>query len=211
MDTFDLIARSRLALADELDRLAPEDWSHPSLCAGWTVHVVAAHLNIPWSVSTPALITAVLRSGGLDRGMHRLSCTLAERLDPGQCVAGLRDHASHRFTPPGSGPEAPLSDVLVHGNDMLYPLGRMVEPDHEALITALGWLSAGRARGFVPRGRAEGLTLRATDLDQTFGSGDRVASGPALALCSVLTGRTSMIEELSGPGVGVLASRLDRR
>jgi uncharacterized protein (TIGR03083 family) len=208
--TFDSIARSRLALADELDRLAPEDWHHPSLCAGWTIHMAAAHLNMPWSVSTPALMTAVLRSGGLDRGMHRLSCTLAERLDPGQCVAGLRDHASNRFTTPGLGPEAPLSDVVVHGNDMLYPLGRMVAPDHETLATALGWLSTGRARGFVPRGRVAGLTLRATDLDRTFGSGDRVISGTALALCSVLTGRTSMIEELSGPGIDLLASRIGR-
>jgi len=208
VETFALIARSRLALADALDGLDPAEWSQPSLCSGWSVHVVAAHLNLPWSVSTPALIASVVVSGGIDRAFDRLSRRLADRLDPAACVAGLRANAAHRFTPPGLGPEAPLTDVLVHGNDMLGALGRSVPPDSDALRTSLGWLSAGPARGFVPRGRTDGLVFHATDLEATFGHGEHVVSGPALALCAALCGRTSALDQLGGSGAAVLAERL---
>ncbi len=208
VDTFALIARGRVALADELAALDPDEWAAPSRCAGWSVHVVAAHLNLPWSVSTPRLVATVVRSGGIDRAFDRLSRDLAGRLDPAACVAGLRANAAHRFTPPGLGPVAPLTDVLIHGDDMLGPLGRAVAPDAEALAASLTWLASGRARGFVPRGRTDGLVLVATDLAMTAGSGEAEVAGPALALCGALAGRRDALGQLDGPGLGVLAGRL---
>ncbi len=207
MDTFDLIAAERLRLADALDQLGPDDWGSPSLCQGWSVHVVAAHLNAPWSASLPKVLLAVTRSLSLDRGFDRVARDLAGRLDPAACVTGLRDHADSHFTPPGSGPEAPLTDVLVHGADMLRPLGRSVDVAPDALTTSLRWLAAGRAKGFVPRGRVDGLVFEATDVDCVAGTGPATVRGTALALCGALCGRTAWLEDLSGDGIPLLTAR----
>jgi uncharacterized protein (TIGR03083 family) len=208
MDLFPLIAAERVRLADGLDGLRAAEWEAPSLCAGWTVHVVAAHLNAPWEASVPSVLFEVVRARSLDGGFDRLARRIADRLDPAACVAGLRDHADSHFTPPGSGPEAPLTDVIVHGADMLDPSGRAVAVDPVALAASLEFLGGGRAKGFVPKGRTEGLVFEATDLDVRVGPGRTVVRGPALALCSAICGRVPMLHRLSGDGVPVLAGRL---
>ena len=207
MDTFALIAAERIRLADALEQLGSADWDRPSRCAGWSVHLVAAHLNAPWEVSLPSTAWAIVRSGGIHRGFDRIARAEAARLDPAACVAGLREHADSRFTPPGYGPEAPLTDVLVHGADMLQPLGRSVDAAPEAVGVSFDWIAGGRAKGFVPKGRLDGLTFEATDLDRSLGSGSAVVRGPALAICGAACGRTDCFDELSGDGAELLASR----
>ncbi|TDC99822.1 maleylpyruvate isomerase family mycothiol-dependent enzyme [Nonomuraea deserti] len=43
-DVRPLFPRERRALLDLLDGLAPEDWSRPTVCPGWDVHDVVAHV-----------------------------------------------------------------------------------------------------------------------------------------------------------------------
>lgn len=208
MDTFDLIAAERRRLADALDQLDPDDWQSPSLCQGWTVHQVAAHLNAPWSVSIPSVVLTIVGSFSVDRGFDRVARQLAHRLDPASCIAGLRANADSRFTPPGAGPEAPLTDVLVHGGDILRPLGRSVDAGPEARTAMLRWLAAGRAKGFVPRGRIAGLVVEATDVECVAGPGPAGVRGPALALSGALCGRPAWLADLSGDGLILLTTRL---
>jgi uncharacterized protein (TIGR03083 family) len=208
VDVFPLIAAERIRLADTLDGLSADDWAAPSLCTGWSVHVVAAHLNAPWEATFPNVLVEVAKARSLAGGFDRLARRLAGSLDPAACVAGLRDHAGSRFTPPGFGPEAPLSDVIVHGADMLQPLGRSVAIDPVALATSLEFLARGRSKGFVPKGRIDGLAFEASDLDVRCGPGNTVVRGPALALCATLCGRRAFLDQLSGDGLAVLASRL---
>jgi len=208
VDVFPLIAAERIRLADALDGLSADDWAAPSLCTGWSVHVVAAHLNAPWEATFPTVLVEVVKARSLAGGFDRLARRLAGSLDPTACVAGLRDHAGSRFTPPGFGPEAPLSDVIVHGVDMLQPLGRSVAIDPVALATSLGFLARGRSKGFVPKGRIDGLAFEASDLDVRCGPGKTVVRGPALALCATLCGRRAFLDQLSGDGLAVLSSRL---
>jgi uncharacterized protein (TIGR03083 family) len=186
MDTFDLVAAERIRLADALEQLAPDDWDAPSLCQGWTLHQVAAHLNAPWSVSIPSMALTIARSFGFDRGIDRVARDLAGRLDPAACVAGLRDHADSRFTPPGAGPEAPLTDVLVDGGDTLRPFGRSVDSAPEARTTMPRWLAAGRAKGFVPRGALPGWRSRPPTSSAPAGPGRRwygVRPWPSVVRC----------------------------
>lgn len=45
-DPKQLAADERRDLADFLETLTPEQWQQPSLCAGWTVRDVVAHVTI---------------------------------------------------------------------------------------------------------------------------------------------------------------------
>ena len=47
MDHFVDIADERRGFADLIDTLSPEELATPSLCRGWTVHDIAAHLVVP--------------------------------------------------------------------------------------------------------------------------------------------------------------------
>ena len=208
MDVFPLVAAERRRLADSLDGLPAEAWESPSLCAGWTVHVVAAHLNAPWEASIPTVVLEIARARSLSGGFDRLARRVADRLPPAACVAGLRDNAESRFTPPGFGPEAPLTDLIVHGADMLQPSDRSVAVDPVALAIALEFLSKGSAKGFVPKGRIDGLAFEASDLEFRGGTGPDVVRGPGLALCAAICGRRALLDQLSGEGLATLSSRL---
>ncbi len=208
-DPFALLAAERRRLAEALDDLAPDDWDQPSLCDGWSAHVVAAHLNLPWEVSAPTFLLGVVRArGSIDRAMDRFSREVADRLPPEACVQGLRDHADHRFTPPGAGPEAPLTDVVVHGDDLLRPLGRSVDVAEEASAVVLSWLAGGSARLLVPRSRLADLVFEPTDLDLRVGAGVGVVAGPVRSVIGALVGRRSHLPDLRGDGVAVLAGRI---
>ena len=64
----DDVAAERLGLADDLETLTPEDWATPSLCAGWTVHDVVAHLTLSTRQSVPWTFWRTLRArGNLER------------------------------------------------------------------------------------------------------------------------------------------------
>ena len=208
-ETFDLIAAERRRTADFLDTLEEDQGATPSLCSKWTVREVAAHLVMPFRMSTPQLLLRMVRHGG---NFDRLSEDFARRAgsEPlGTLAADLRANATHRFTPPTLGPEAPLTDVVVHTLDMRVPLGAGAgDIAPEALDTVLGFLLTPKAtRGFLPRGRTAGLSFRSTDTSWSAGAGPEVR-GPAAELALALTGRTAGLDGLEGEGVPELARRL---
>jgi uncharacterized protein (TIGR03083 family) len=207
MDTFDLLRNERMRLADELAELTDDEWRKPSLCDGWTTHVVAAHLNMPWAVSSPQFILGLVKAlGNIDRTMDRFSRDLALRMSPAECVAGLREHADNRFTPPTLGPDAPLTDVVMHGADILHPLGRRVTVDPEAMSVVLDFVTASKGKGSSNR-NTDGVWIHVTDLDVHLGDGEAEVSGPALAVCGALLHREPFVDELDGPGVAVLRAQ----
>lgn len=211
MDLFELIAAERRRLADSLDELSPDAWGQPSMCGSWANHVVAAHLNVPFEVSIPSFALAMARAlGNFDRANDRLARDLAARWDPARCVEGLRANAAHRFTPPGLGPEAPLSDVLIHGGDVLHPLGRamaVAEPAWQVSLAFAVTPKAGRAFRAID---LDGVRLEASDADVSVGDGP-AAVGPALALLGATSGRTAYLDELGGEGAEVLRQRFASR
>ncbi|CAN5604003.1 maleylpyruvate isomerase family mycothiol-dependent enzyme [soil metagenome] len=215
MDTFALIAAERLRLADELALLSEDEWASDSLCEGWTAHTAAAHLTLPWEAGKVDLVLTLLKArGNLDRTIDRASRAVAARLTPAACVESLRAHAQDRTVPPTMPPEAPLTDVLVHGADILRPLGRAVAPDPEARERALGFLTSSAARRGFRSVSLEGLSFVATDTGWRWpeagesGSGTRAVAGPSVALAGLLVGRRDHALDLEGDGVGVLLERL---
>ncbi len=52
----------RLLLVERLRVLPPQDWDQPSLCAGWTVRHVLAHLAAPFLVGRGSMAWTIVRS-----------------------------------------------------------------------------------------------------------------------------------------------------
>jgi uncharacterized protein (TIGR03083 family) len=207
MDTFDLIADERRNLAGTLAGLTGAQWQAPSRCDGWRTRDVLAHLVFPFEVSVPSLVVRMAKAR-LD--FNRMSDTAArdDRRSPAELLAVYRANVTSRFTPPGAGPEAPLTDTVVHGADILAPLGVPHTVTSEALATVLGFVVSKTAtRGFVARARVAGLCFTATDLDRSWGSGP-VVRGPAVPLASAICGRTAAVDDLDGGGLDTFRARL---
>ena len=199
------IAARRRALADQLAGLPDDRWSTPSLCGAWTVRDVVAHLVLPHVVSIPGFATAMVRAGGrFERANVAMTARVAER-PTDELVADLRRFADSRAKPPIFDSLAPLTEVLVHGQDIRIPLGLDDEASVDLWEASRGFLVQPKARrGFVSV-RLDGFRLRATDCGWTHGTGDDV-SGPARAVALAVLGRTARADELRGAGADRLVA-----
>ncbi len=206
-EVFSLVAQERRRAADMFEALDDKQWRVPSLCGDWTVRDIAGHLVMPFLVGMRSLLWGLaLNRGDFDRFSSRTSRQIAAR-PPAELVQLLKANAEHRFTPPGLGPEAPLTDACVHARDVARPLGL---PDSAPLATwrvVLDFVTSPAARRFVPRDRLAGLRLTATDQDWSGGGGELV-EGASEAVALACLGRDVVLPELSGDGVAVLAHRL---
>lgn len=205
VDLFEEIAQERRALAGQAARFTAAQRATPSLCRGWNVHDVLAHLVVPLVVGTPRFVLAVLAAGGnFDRANDRVTRRVARR-PAADLVRVLAERSGARFTPPGAGPQAPLVDVLVHGLDVRRPLGLHHDVPAPRLRVALEFLATSPA-GLVPRGALTGLRLEADDVDFARGSGP-VVRGAGQDLLLAVTGRAAGFGALTGEGAPVLRRR----
>ena len=210
MDPWAQIATERRSLADLLDTLTPEQWATPSLCGAWTVKEVAVHLTSGPSTSVATFLKAMTRGRGSFDRANQLLVDWRACVEPAQVTAWLREYADHRFSPPGMDWHAPYSDLRIHTQDIVVPLGLDAGVPLEPWRDVLGFLASKAAsRGFVPKGRPA-LTWSATDLDWAAGDGARV-EGPARALATAMCGRSALAGELTGPGVAALQAWLRNR
>jgi uncharacterized protein (TIGR03083 family) len=204
---FAAVAAQRRGIADLIDGLDDVALATPSLCAGWDVKTVAAHLVSVFADSFWTFQRAALRHGGVSRAIDELARRRAHTSTPAEIADTLRRRADHRLSPPVTGPLSGLTDVLVHGGDIRIPLGLPFEPCDEQVGWALGFLTGSRPLGFVPRGRLRGIALHGTDIGASWGSGAEIR-GSASLLMMAATGRTHVLATLDGPGVDVLRERL---
>lgn len=197
------IDRERSRLADLLDDLDDAGWDVPSLCAGWRVREVAAHLALAHTGVRQALREAIRARGGFDRMIRDSALRHAAVTPPDQLVAQIRAMVGSRRHAPGITHLEPLIDVLVHGQDIALPLGlaHPVPVDAAAVAATRVWTTPWPlATAFDTRRRMRGLRLVATDTDWSAGEGERV-EGPVAALLLLMTGRTAAAAaRLSGPG-----------
>ena len=107
---------------------------------------------------------------------------------------------------PGAPPEAPLSHLTIHAQDVVRPLGLTHEVDPRAAAIVLEQLTGPRFTYLSEDTRA-GLSWTATDGDWRHGEGPEVR-GTGTALLTVLGGRTAALDELAGDGVPELRRRL---
>jgi uncharacterized protein (TIGR03083 family) len=199
-ESWQVIAAERRSLADLLAGVSADEWEAPSLCAGWRVRDVAAHVAMAPQVPTArTMLTEWARARG---GFHRLNHDVAVRhaaRPTGQIVDELRQFADSRRLPVVTSYRNILFDVLVHGQDIAIPLGRQrampLAAAHAGAdrVWTMGW-------PFWARRRLRGFRLTASDVDWSVGEGADVR-GPIEALLLLLTGRTAALSRLTGDGV----------
>ncbi len=199
------IEAERLALADLLDTLTPDQWEGPSLCRGWRVRDVAAHVTLATRARPlNAMVGLVLARGNFNTYVARDARARSAR-PTAELVADLRAAAGSRHHPPGTKPEDPLGDVLVHAQDIARPLGIDHDMPTEGAITAADRIWA-MSFPFHARRRVAGVRLRAIDAPWERGDGgDPEAAGPIADILLLLAGRAAGLARLEGPGVAALA------
>jgi uncharacterized protein (TIGR03083 family) len=201
-------AANRRSAADFFEGLSQGQLDTRSLCPAWTVREVLAHLTMPLSIGLGHLLARILRArGSVDRASEAIAAELAAR-PVGDLTALLRQESDRRVPAPGVGPMGQMADGCIHLRDCARPLGLTYDVSLDDWRMVLDWLPSRQAsRGVVPRGRLDGLALAATDQDWTWGTGTEVR-GPSEAVAMAVSGRVVALEDLSGPGVQALRSRL---
>ena len=200
-----MIHAERASLVDTLDGLSSDQWASPSLCAGWTVGLTAAHV-LAGAEQTGLGFIKGLASNAFR--FNRMMDTDAHRIGglPQQVIVDrLRARTTTTNHPPAP-IAAMLAEAVVHGADIRRPLGLPDRSSTEAVVTSLDMF---RAASFPVAGKkhVEGLRLVATDAEWSHGTGPEV-NGPALSLLLAMTGRNTDLDRLSGAGVGELRNRI---
>jgi uncharacterized protein (TIGR03083 family) len=199
------VHRERLRLAAMLDELAPAEWEQPSLCEGWRVRDVVAHVVLGPRMTISGILVDLTRARG---DFHRAALDAARRkaAEPtALLIAELRAAADSDRRVPFTSARDPLAGILVHEQDIAIPLRRgMPMPVSDAAIAASRmWQNP----LYASRKRLRGLRAEATDVDWARGGGELVR-GPIDAILLALAGRSAGVPRMDGPGVPVLAERL---
>jgi uncharacterized protein (TIGR03083 family) len=203
---FAAVAKERRQIAALIDDLDDDQLAAPSLCAGWDVKTVAAHLISVFDDSFWVFMCTALRRGSMARAIDNLAHRRAE-LPAAEIAATLRDRADHRLSPPLFGPVDPLADILVHSGDIRIPLNLPFHPDPQLAALAMDFLTGPWPFGFVPLRFLRGISLHSSDIDRSWGNGKEI-HGPVAALMMSVSGRDVMLDALNGPGLPVLRERL---
>jgi uncharacterized protein (TIGR03083 family) len=204
-DTLALAQEERGELADFLATLTPEQWDAPTLCTGWNVRDLVAHV-ISYDVQGMSGFVRTLLLSGMspDRANQKAVDALHE-LEPGGLVDLVRRYRTPEGLTARFGYRIALTDGTIHHQDIRRPLGlpRTIPP--ERLRAVLAFAVVAPPVHAAPRIR--GLRLVATDVDWTWGRGPEV-TGPGEAVLMAAAGRADALDELDGPGQATLASRV---
>ena len=208
VDVRRLAREERADFAAFLATLSPQQWQAPTLCAGWLVRDVVAHVISYDDLDTRRLLAWVIQGRLRLEGINAAALARYNTRRPEELLALLTDHPQPRGVPAVLGGRVGLVEALIHQQDIRRPLGlpRTIPPERllPALRTALITPDIGNVW------RIRGVRLVATDLAFTAGIGPE-ARGPAEALLMTIAGRRGVASELSGPGQRKLARRIDGR
>lgn len=196
----------RMALLRDLDALAAEKWQTPSLCVGWDVHEVLAHLIDSARTTRRGFIGRMLVSG-LDFDKDNAAGVTREmRTDPQETLAAFAAVLGRTSTPP-----APLAtrlvEAFVHGEDIRRALliSRDYPPAHVATALAHQLKTSTKFGG--AREPVEGSRLVGTDVEFSHGAGPEVR-GPVIDLLLAVSGRPVRSGQLIGDGMPDLVARI---
>ena len=203
-DLWAVVSTERGALADDLAGLTESQWNSPSLCSGWTVRDMVAHMSSTASL-TPATFFWNFARAGFNFGSFA-DTQIRRHLgtDPAATLSEFRGLQGSTSSPPGPKPTW-LGEVVVHSADIRRPLGISHTYTPGAVREAADFYKNSNTL-IGAKNRIAGLALHATDEEWSHGQGQAV-EGPLLSLLLAMTGRGDACADLSGPGVETLRNR----
>lgn len=199
---WNMVHTERAGLMEDLKHVSDDDWKMDSLCSGWTVHDVAAHL-VDCALTTSGNFAVTMMRAGFDFNRQNARGVAANRgATPAETLTRLSE-VVHR----SSGPPrilAPLASRLVeeiaHGEDIRRPLGITRNYPSDAVAKAIRYqvwtgVKFGGAKELV-----NSVQLVSDNSDLEIGDGPAI-TGPALELLMLVSGRSPRQGSLSGPGM----------
>ncbi|MFF3567873.1 maleylpyruvate isomerase family mycothiol-dependent enzyme [Nocardia jiangxiensis] len=176
----------RERLANLLAGLTPAQWAMPSLCDGWRIREVVAHMTMPYRTRTPSFLAGLIAARfSFDRYADKAAHRDTARLSDVELLAALRDNVRHPWRPPGGGAAGALSHDVIHGLDITEPLGLASAPPERIAMV----LHSSTPKSFAYFGiDLTGRQLRADDAEVVIGSGTPIIMSAKDILLTV-TGR----------------------
>jgi uncharacterized protein (TIGR03083 family) len=203
-DLMPAIQDERKALAADLEGLSEQQWASTSLCDGWTVQDVAAHMTATAKISPPQFFVKMIGSGFSLKRMQTKDIAVERGSSPAETLSRFKAEITSTKHPPGPN-QTWLGEAVIHAEDIRRALGIAHEyPIDDVVAVADFYKGSNLIVG--AKKRIAGLKLHATDVDWSTGDGPEV-SGPILSLVMAMTGRKEVLGDLSGPGVETLRSR----
>ncbi len=203
--TRELAIEERRDILDLLATLTEEQWRQPSLCAGWSVRDLVAHMISYDGLGLPRFLRHFARSGFDPVRANDRRLALFADLGPEQLTARFREHLVPTGFPTSFGCMIALLDGMIHHQDIRRAIGLPRQIPVPRLERALNRIMYAVPVGARPR--VKGLRLVATDVGWSYGTGPEL-TGPGEALLMAAAGRRVAAAELSGPGVAILSRRL---
>lgn len=200
-----MVHDERLELVRDLEPLTSQQWRTPSLCPGWDVHDVLAHLVDTAKVTRWGFVRRMAAARfDFDRD-NAVGVARERATDPARTLAELRAVLERTSGAPAA-PETRLVEVFVHGEDIRRPLGISRAYPTAHVVTALRYQMRTTVKMGGGKERARGWRLVASDADVGRGAGPEVR-GSAVALLLAVSGRPVGVDELTGPGAATFTAR----
>jgi uncharacterized protein (TIGR03083 family) len=211
----ELISAHRRALAEALAGLSADQWSGPTLCAGWTPGHVLAHLTMPYRMSEQEFMQGLQRCGGDFTAFSDEVAEADSKISQAELVGILAANVDTPWAPPGGGLESALSHDVIHGLDICWPLDVAYQIPNRAMTTVLDSIlspvpaaaratlaaevSADAISSTVFGFPLDGVKVTATDLRWTAGDGAEL-TGRGRDLLPLLAGRKIPRDLFHGAG-----------
>ncbi|GAA0601715.1 maleylpyruvate isomerase family mycothiol-dependent enzyme [Kribbella sandramycini] len=183
------IAAERTDLLNLLTALPAADWDSPSLCAGWRVREVVAHITMAYRYSGPRVLLGMAKAGGsFNRFADRAARADAAAMSTADLLDCLRSNVDNVWKPPGGRYEDALAHDVIHGLDITVALGIDRQVPLDRLRPILEGLRPKQAKYFGVD--LSNTALRASDLEWSYGAGE-VVTGTAQDLVLLISGRAA--------------------
>jgi uncharacterized protein (TIGR03083 family) len=202
------VRQEREALAADVGLIHETAWATPSLCPGWTVRDVLAHMTALARMTPPMFFQKLVVSGFNPSKLQSRDITVEKGISVDETLSRFRSVTDSKNRLRAVPKKTALGETLLHAEDIRRPLGI----DHDYPLGALVIVADAYKGSNLVAGtkrRIAGLSLQATDIGWSTGSGPLV-SGPMLSLLMAMAGRLSAaVGDLEGDGVEALRSRAD--
>ena len=183
-----------------LRSLAPEEWTAPTRCEGWTVADVAAHVTGQLSDIVHGRFDRLRAPGAIDdqvaerrgRSVTEVADELAEAAKLGRDLLASFDDTAWSGPSPvagrtvGHGVEGIAADAWVHADDIRAAIGRSADRSNRMRIALVHYVAVLEEQGWGPATlQLDGIER----IDVAGGHEGRVVTGDPVAFVLAATGR----------------------